>query len=75
MNDIQTKLAELESKHWTLAAIADELEVSYNTVQKWKADDRYPSMSKLIIEKLDELLERKRIPKQKRYTKGRRVIK
>jgi hypothetical protein len=75
MNDIQIKLAELESKHWTLAAISDELEVSYNAVQKWKAGDRYPSVSKLIIEKMDKLLERKRIPKQKRYTKGRRVIK
>lgn len=69
MNDIQSKLAELESKNWTLAAISDELEVSYNAVQKWKAGDRYPPMSKLVIEKLDELIERKRIPKQKRYNK------
>jgi transcriptional regulator with XRE-family HTH domain len=75
MNDIQTKLAELEGKNWTLAAISDELDVSYNTVQKWKSGDRYPPIAKLIIEKLDELLERKRIPKQRRYTKGSRVIK
>lgn len=73
MNDIQTKLAALESKDWTLAAISDELEVSYNTIQKWKAGDRYPPMAKLIIEKLDELIGRKRIPKQKRYIKGSRV--
>lgn len=75
MNDIQTKLTELEGKNWTLAAISDELDISYNTVQKWKSGDRYPPIAKLIIEKLDELLERKRIPKQRRYTKGSRVIK
>jgi len=75
MNDIQTKLAELEDKNWTLAAISDELDVSYNTVQKWKAGDRYPPIAKLIIEKLDELAERKRIPKRRRYTKGGRVVK
>lgn len=74
MNDIQAKLAELESKDWTLAAISDELEVSYNTVQKWKSGDRYPPIVKLIIEKLDELAERKRIPKKKRYAKNSRVI-
>lgn len=75
MNDIQTKLAELEGKNWTLAAISDELDVGYNTVQKWKSGDRYPPIAKLIIEKLDELAERKRIPKRRRYTKGSRVIK
>jgi transcriptional regulator with XRE-family HTH domain len=75
MNNIQAKLAELEDKSWTLAAISDELDVSYNTVQKWKSGDRYPPIAKLIIEKLDALLERKRIPKQRRYTKGSRVIK
>lgn len=74
MNDIQSKLAKLESKGWTLAAISDELEVSYNAVQKWKAGDRYPPIAKLIIEKLDELAERKRIPKKRRYIKGSRVI-
>jgi hypothetical protein len=51
------------------------LDVSYNTVQKWKAGDRYPPIAKLIIEKLDELAERKRIPKRRRYTKGSRMIK
>jgi len=75
MNDIQAKLAELEGKNWTLAAISDELDVNYNTVQKWKAGDRYPSIAKLIIEKLDKLAERKRVPKKRRYIKGGRVIK
>ena len=37
MNAVQERLADLEGKGWSLAAIADELEVSYNAAQKWKA--------------------------------------
>jgi hypothetical protein len=67
MNEIQTKIAELQRKGWTLAAIADELAVTVNAVEKWKAGDREPRNAKAVIMLLDQLLERKRIPKQRRY--------
>ncbi|MBA7493710.1 hypothetical protein ES702_04272 [subsurface metagenome] len=67
MNDIQAKLAELKERGWTLTAIADELEISHNAVEKWKAGDRYPRNSKAVLIVLDQLSKRKRIPKKKRY--------
>jgi len=55
MNDIQSRLAELQEKGWTLAAIADELEVTVNAVEKWKAGNRYPSNAKAVLTLLDQL--------------------
>jgi transcriptional regulator with XRE-family HTH domain len=69
MNDIQSRLAELQEKGWTLAAIADELEVTVNAVEKWKAGNRYPSNAKAVLTLLDQLALRKDIPKQRRYNK------
>ena len=69
MNDVQVKIALLEEKGWTLAAIADEIVVAHNTVEKWKAGDRYPRPDKPIVDALDQLTGRKRIPKKRRYTK------
>lgn len=66
MNAVQERLADLEGKGWSLAAIADELEVSYNAAQKWKAGDRYPSNAKAVLQVLDVLCRRKRVPKQRR---------
>lgn len=73
MNDIQEKLAGLQSKGWTLAAIADELEVTVNAAEKWKAGDTYPRNSKGVLLVLDVLAKRKRIPKQRRYAPGSRT--
>ena len=69
MNDIQSRLAELQEKGWTLAALADELGVTINAVEKWKAGDRYPSNAKAVLMLLDQLITRKRVPKQRRYNK------
>src|SRR6266850_248094 len=71
MNDIQEKLVQLQEKGWTLAALADELDVTVNAVEKWKAGDRYPSKAKLVLNALDGLARRRRIPKQRRYAKPR----
>lgn len=70
MNDIQIKLAELQEKGWTLAALADEIEQSLSSVEKWKSGERYPASAKAILALLDNLLKRKRIPKKKRYKKS-----
>jgi hypothetical protein len=66
-NEVQTRLAQLQEKGWTLAALADELEITTNAVEKWKAGDRTPSNLKATLAFLDKLLERKRIPKRRRY--------
>ena len=66
MNSVQESLANLEGKGWSLAAIADELEVSYNAVQKWKAGDRYPSHDSIVLRSLAELGRRRRVPKKRR---------
>ncbi|MFC2001452.1 multiprotein-bridging factor 1 family protein [Chloroflexota bacterium] len=65
---MQSKIAELQEKGWTLAALADELGVTVNAVEKWKAGDRQPSNAKVILVFLDQLAKRKRIPKKRRYT-------
>jgi len=66
MNKIQSRITELEKKSWSLPRIAEELRVAHVTVEKWKSGDRYPSLEKLVIDALDELLKRKRIPKKRR---------
>jgi transcriptional regulator with XRE-family HTH domain len=71
MNTVQEKIAELQEKGWTLAAIADELDVTVNAVEKWKAGDRQPSNAKAILMLLGQFIRRKRIPKKRRYTDKR----
>lgn len=66
---MQIKIAELQEKGWTLTALADELGVTVNAVEKWKAGDRQPSNGKAILALLDQIAKRKRIPKKKRYRK------
>jgi transcriptional regulator with XRE-family HTH domain len=67
-NDVQVVIAELESKGWTLAAIATEINVTVNAVEKWKAGDRHPANSKAVMMILQSLTTKKRIPKKKRYS-------
>ena len=70
MNSVQLSLTNLRIKGWTLAAIADELEVTKNAVEKWNAGDRTPANRKSTLEHLDRLLQRRRVPKKRRYAKG-----
>lgn len=67
MNDIQEQLTTLRDKGWTVAAIADELDVRSMTVHRWLSGTRYPENVKGVRSLLDELSSRKRIPKQRRY--------
>jgi len=71
MSEIQDKIVELQEKGWTLAALADEIGVTTNAVEKWKAGDRKPSNLKAILLLLNQISKRKRIPKKKRYTDTR----
>jgi ribosome-binding protein aMBF1 (putative translation factor) len=74
MNDVQAKIVELQDKGWTLAALADELNITPNAVEKWKAGERYPANSKAIFTLLNQLLNQERIPKKRRYPKGVRRL-
>ena len=69
MDDVQTLLADLKAKGWTNAAIADEIGVTVNAVEKWQAGDRNISRSHLIL--LNQLI-KKKPPKKRRYPKGSR---
>lgn len=69
MNDVQTKIAALQAKGWTLTAIADEVELTVNAVEKWKVGTHSPNKATLAF--LDILLTRKRIPKKRRYHRGK----
>ena len=72
LNEVQTIIAQLETKGWTLIAIADsdELKAHRNTVGMWKAGTRYPRLDAPVLDALNRLLKRNRIPKKKRYAKG-----
>jgi transcriptional regulator with XRE-family HTH domain len=67
MSYVQAQIGQLQEKGWTLAAIADEVGVTVNAVEKWKAGDRSPRSEKAVLALLDKLSHRRRIPKQKRY--------
>jgi len=67
MNEVQEMIAQLQEKGWTLAALADELGVTVNAVEKWKARDRTPSNTKATLFMLEQIAKRKRIPKKRRY--------
>jgi len=67
MNDIQEKLELLQSKGWTVAAIADELGVGWSAVNRWRSGDRYPQNAKGVIALMDGMLHQKRVPKRRRY--------
>ena len=71
MTDIQELLTQLRAKGWTVAAIATELEVNYHTVKNWQSGKHAPSNIGVIRRTLTQLLARKRIPKQRRYTTPR----
>lgn len=69
MNEAQERIIQLQEKGWTLAAVADELGLTVNAVEKWKAGSRHPASPKATLAMLDQLAKRKRIPKRKRYAK------
>ena len=53
---------------------ADELAVSHNAVEKWKAGDRNPTNGKSLLMFLESLTNKKRIPKKRRYVSSSRRV-
>jgi len=74
-DEVKAKLNELQQKGWTLASIARELGQAIRTVESWNQGKRSPSNLYPVLESLDGLLNRKRIPKRKQYkfTLGQQV--
>jgi hypothetical protein len=71
MDEIQKMIAELEGRGWTLAAISRELGVTWKSVHRWKAGYNPPENPTLVALGLGRLLQRRRIPKRKVYTRKR----
>ena len=65
-NEVQTRLLELKDKGWTMAAISDELGVSYMTVYRWQKGMRKAENSRSVLHMLDTLMERRKVPKRRR---------
>jgi hypothetical protein len=61
-------LERLKEKGWTLTNIARAIEVSEDTITKWRSGQRSPVNLKLVIDGLDVLVIKKRHPpkRQKR---------
>ena len=69
MNDIQERIGSLRDKGWTLAAIADEMSVPANTVDRWWLGERYPANATCVNAVLGQLMRRRQIPKRRRVAK------
>ena len=68
MSEVQDVLGELKTKGWTLAAVADAIEVHRETVVSWEAGRHEPTNVKLVVGALRGLLRRSRVPKKRRYS-------
>lgn len=71
-NEIQTKLAELTQKGWTLASISREIGQAKGTVESWNQGKRSPANLQSVLASLDKVGKIRRIPKKKLYVKGSR---
>ncbi len=60
------KMTQLQDRAWTLASIADEMDVHWYTAQRWRTGAQYPYTPKPVLMAFDGLLKRKRIPKKRR---------
>ena len=67
MDDVRRTVTELIDRGWTLAALADELGVTAQTVMRWKAGSNYPANARPVVMALEGLTKRRSIPKRKRY--------
>lgn len=65
MNNVQAKLGELKEQGWSLAALADELGMHWNTVNRWDKGTRYPDNLRPVLMALDTLMKRKPPPRRR----------
>jgi len=70
---VQSKLAELQQKGWTLANIARAIGQAKGTVESWNQGKRSPANLQSVLASLDKLDRIRRIPKKKIYQNGSRL--
>ena len=66
MSEFQDKLAELKNAGWTLAALADRLQVDWKTVKRWESGANEPPVMGAVLMALDTLMA-EQPPKRRRY--------
>lgn len=69
MSEIQSRIAQLQAKGWTLINIARALGQSSVTIEAWKAGTRSPANLQSVLSSLDQLAKRKRIPPKRQSNK------
>ena len=67
--ELQERISTLLHSGWTLAALADELDIHYTTLARWRVGARYPENSKAVLMALDGLADKKP-PPRRRYPEG-----
>jgi transcriptional regulator with XRE-family HTH domain len=67
---VKEVLAILKGRGWTTAALADELGVHRDSVWSWETGRYSPENPKLVMIALERLLQRRRIPKRRRYKRN-----
>ena len=72
MNEAHERLQTLRKQGWTLQAIADELGVTRNAIQKWNVGQRSPANLRAVLEVLDGLVGREQapVPRRRNPTSG-----
>jgi IS30 family transposase len=66
MEQIQIAIQNLESKGWTVAAIADAMGVRWQTIYRWKRGANSPASEAAVVLLLSTLEGRKEVPKRRR---------
>ena len=66
MEQIERAIADLQEKGWTIAAIADAVDVRWYTVQRWAKGVMRPANPTLTLAALQGLAKRNRVPARRR---------
>lgn len=65
-NDIRDAIARLQARGWTISTVGEAIQVTANTVAKWKGQARYPAHPQMVLDALAKLEVYEQIPKKKR---------
>jgi transcriptional regulator with XRE-family HTH domain len=57
MTEVQRLIQELNAKGWTVASIARGVEVSKNTIHRWRSGQRHPENAFGVVLALQQLLD------------------
>ena len=67
--DVQDVINALQVKGWTLVALADELQTTWQTVRRWREGTHPPANAGPVLAALRGLEKRVRVPKKRRVRK------